>query len=314
MPPDRGLDTGDSEQWLFKQGDLLLGPVETKKLIELLYEGELDADTQVAPHGPVGAGAYRRLGELDAFRVHLAKAQAKQRVESQTVELRVRERKGRLLKVSVVGALGLALVLGGGRLAWWLALHRPWETQVQLPQPFIAEDDDLPTIKLASARAADEEFAYPEGPGATAAPGERARPAKPLEVKKPKEPVAAAPGTAVASLGTKRPKPTDDDVAVVQQWDQDAINSVVRQNKKTLHGCLSEEAQKHTAGWSAKIPIEFTIGNDGRVAKLWIDNPDFKSDGSELHKCMLATLRKWQFPRYEGEQANVSLSFSVGAR
>ncbi len=313
MPPDRATGHGDGEQWLFKQDELLLGPVPTAKLIELLYAGDIDASTPVAPHGADGAPGFRRLSELEAFRVHLAKAAAKHRVEAQSVEIKDRARRMRLVKVVAIGTRGLALVLGGGRFAWWLAIHRPWETQLQLPQPVIAEDDDLPVITLASSRRGDEEVAYPDSaPAGTAAPQERTKPRTSLEAKAPKPP--KVPGKAVASASTTSRPPDGDDVAVVQQWDQDAINSVVKGNKKTLHACLNAEAQRQKAGWSAKIPIEFTIGNDGRVAKLWIDNPDYKRDSTELYKCMLQTLRRWEFPKYSGEQANVSLSFTVGAR
>lgn len=314
MPPDRANGPGDGEQWLFKQDGLLLGPVPTAKLIELLNSGEIDGQTPVAPFGTGGSPAYRPLAQIDGFRVHLAKAQARQRVEAQSLEQRERARKNRLIKVGAIGALGLALVLGGGRLAWWLAIHRPWETQLELPQPVIAEDDDLPVITLASLRS-DDEFDYPDtAPTDSPAPGKRA--VARAETKRPSTP--AAPGrkglTNTRPSPKRTPAPLGDDVAIVQQWDQDAINSVVRANKKTLHACLNAEAQRQRAGWSARIPIEFTIGNDGRVSKLWIDNPDYKRDTTELYKCMFQTLRRWKFPKYAGEQANVSLSFTVGAR
>jgi len=100
----------------------------------------------------------------------------------------------------------------------------------------------------------------------------------------------------------------------VQQWDQEAINAVVKANKATLHPCLSAEAKRQKSGWEIRVPIEFTIGNDGRISKLWIDNPDYKSESSELFKCMYGELKKWKFAAYQGEQANVALAFRIQSR
>ena len=59
-----------------------------------------------------------------------------------------------------------------------------------------------------------------------------------------------------------------------------------------------------------KIPIEFVIGNNGKVTKVWVDHPDYKS--GPLPECLLRALQQWPFKNYEGEQANVSLSFNIG--
>jgi len=88
-----------------------------------------------------------------------------------------------------------------------------------------------------------------------------------------------------------------------------AINSVVASRQKSLYPCVAGEAGKHP-GLSTKIPIEFVIGNDGRVAKVWVDHSLFK-DGP-LAECLLKELQKWPFKAYEGERATVGLSFRVG--
>ena len=91
--------------------------------------------------------------------------------------------------------------------------------------------------------------------------------------------------------------------------DQGAINAVVASKQKTLHKCLQIVARAKP-GERTRIPIEFVIGNEGRVAQLWIDHPDFKT--GELHACMLGELKKWPFKSYSGEQATENLAFNVG--
>ncbi|HCF59528.1 MAG TPA: hypothetical protein DFS52_16235 [Myxococcales bacterium] len=293
-------------QWLYKQHDLLLGPVSFEQLVEMLYAGELDASTPISPHG--GSPSFEQLGRHEAFQVHLAKAQAKLRVEAQHAQQKKSRRRRDVVRIAVGGVIGLALVFAGGRLATWLAIHQPWEDRIQLPEPVIT--DELPVISLASERGdEEEELAYP---GAVS-PGKKppsgaiaARPPRP-----PKRPSASAPALDRAPTAAE---PDPDGLVSMQRWDQDAINRVVKAKKSTLHRCLTAEAKRQRAGWSARVPIEFTIGNNGRITKLWIDSPDFKSEASELYRCMLEELRQWRFPSYDGEQANVSLTFQIQAR
>lgn len=309
MPPVAGLA---ANRWLYKQADVLLGPIEQDQLIELLFSGEVDGKTPAAIHG--GDLVFKPLGDLEVFRVHVAKAEAKHRVEAQSAARDREERNRSLARVLATVVALCAALFGAGRIAYWLAIHRPWERSIQLPEPVIT--DELPQIKLASARAGDEELTYPDSRSGSAV-AQAARPSSGRAHDKQAAPRPAAPrpsgGQGAAGAPVAR-APDSEEVQSLQLWDQDAINAVVRANKGSLHPCLAAEARRQSGSWSARIPIEFTIGNDGHVTKLWIDNPDYKGDGSELHKCMLAELRRWRFPAYGGEQANVSLAFSIKGR
>ena len=55
---------------------------------------------------------------------------------------------------------------------------------------------------------------------------------------------------------------------------------------------------------------EFVVGNDGRVTKLWVDHPTYKT--GPLADCLLKELQKWPFHPYAGQQAVVGLSFRIG--
>jgi hypothetical protein len=299
-----GSNAGRGEgSWLFKQGDLLMGPVSFQKLVHMLLEGEVDENTRVAPQS--GDRQFRPVREVEAFKVHLAKAQARRRVEAQSCERDRRARSRRTIKLSVLSVVMLAALFGGGRLAFWLAIHRPWEKQIQIPEPTIT--DEMPSIKLASARAEEEELVYPDAKGLSGS-------AKTKHPRSDKRPGRGAIAGAQSGLGSKQAGGGEDDVQSLQLWDQEAINAVLRANKANLHPCLAQEAKRQRGDWEARVPIEFTIGNEGRITKLWIDNPEYKDEGSELHKCMMAELRKWRFPAYAGEQANVSLAFQIKAR
>jgi hypothetical protein len=87
------------------------------------------------------------------------------------------------------------------------------------------------------------------------------------------------------------------------------IQEVVARRQGSLAPCLREEARR-SPEWAGEIPIEFAVGNDGRVAALWIDEPRFKS--GELRECLLRRLAEWEFDRFPGQRPVVSLAFRIG--
>jgi outer membrane biosynthesis protein TonB len=92
-------------------------------------------------------------------------------------------------------------------------------------------------------------------------------------------------------------------------WNEANIQAVIGREQRTLAPCLREEAQR-SPDWVGRIPIEFAIGNDGRVARLWIDEPRFKS--GRLQECLLGALRRWRFEPFPGQQPNVTMTLGIG--
>jgi hypothetical protein len=86
---------------------------------------------------------------------------------------------------------------------------------------------------------------------------------------------------------------------------------VVAQQQRTLHRCFKEEMERRP-GFSARVPMEFTIGNEGRVVQLWVDHPQLKR--GPLYDCLLGELRRWPFKPFQGERPSVNLSFNIGPR
>jgi hypothetical protein len=120
-------------------------------------------------------------------------------------------------------------------------------------------------------------------------------------------------GTRVAGLGTRpgagAPENDPDDVSVEAKFDRGSIQTVISQRQRSLYPCFAEEARR-SPGLTERIPIEFVIGNDGQVKKLWVDHPRF-AEGA-LQECLLKELQRWPFRPYEGQQATVGLSFTIG--
>ncbi len=298
---------GSEEPWLYRQGDLVLGPITGQQLVEKLYTGELTADTHVAPPG---ARNFVRVGDLEPFKVHVARALAKARVDAELRAEQQRLARKRLIVGSVAAVVVMGLAVGAWQVARWAAVHGPGGSG--------EDDEDIsvepPIIALAQARPEEEELiAYPtssgRGPDKPSAGTDRPKP--------PGTTAATPPASAVASRTPDKKPPTSrpsspaepDGLQMGVEFDQSAINRVVASNQRSLNRCFVEETQRRP-GFAAKVPIEFVIGNDGRVSKLWVDHPQLKQ--GPLHGCLLQELQKWPFKPYKGSLASVGLVFSVG--
>ncbi|WP_233261248.1 AgmX/PglI C-terminal domain-containing protein [Vitiosangium sp. GDMCC 1.1324] len=297
-------------QWLYRQGDLVLGPLTGHQVVEKLYTGELTGETEVSASGPSG---FRKLKSLDAFQLHASKAAVKLKVEAEARALQARRTRARLIASGVA-----AVVLGGlGVGAWQIARY----SAVYLPGVDSGELDikmDPPVITTAKRSVPEELFDYPGEPKRTPAP-----PVKPPETATPDK--TEKPPEKVASLTQKpdrRPaggggRPagkvsTDaDGLSTEVNYDQASINRVVKQYQNSLHRCFKEEAERRP-GFAAKVPLEFTIGNDGKVAQLWVDHPQLKK--GPLFDCLLVEMKKWPFKPYTGERATVNLAFTIGKK
>jgi hypothetical protein len=297
-----GVDLGTSGgDWLFRQGELVLGPVPASQIVEKLYSGDLDARSEVSR---MGAGQFRRIGEVDFFKVHLAKAQAKQRVDTLATMEAQRSRTGRNVRIGLVATIALIFAVGTAAAARYLAIHKPWKDADELAYADLISVEP-PTISRAKVHAEDEELIdYPGStPGKPPSSGSKIPPSG---IKPPPSGNKPPAGTKPGKLNGAGDEP---DGLQMAKFDQEAINSVVASRQKTLFPCLVAEAQKKP-GLAAKIPIEFVIGNDGRVNKVWVDHPAFKE--GTLPECLLRELQKWPFKSYEGERATVGLSFKIG--
>jgi hypothetical protein len=271
-------------EWLFKSEGQVFGPVPEAQLLELLYQGRVGAATEVAGDD----GRWCPLARIPGFLVHVKKAEAHQRVSAEVTGARkLAQRRSTLRSTAALAGIA-ALVLLAASGAWLLATKRPWERRSALLADF-GEGIVLGSVQVGAGRAdRQDEVAVPEvpEPGAATARPKRAGPAR-------------ARANGVAEGGD----------LVLAQYDPRRIQDVVARQQSSLAPCLRAEAQR-SPDFSGNIPIEFAVGNDGRVTQLWIDEPIFKS--GPLRDCILDKLRAWAFDPFPGERPIVSLAFKIG--
>ena len=276
-------------EWLFRRDGQVFGPVDSRGVAAMLYRGDLDPRTPVS----AGDGAWRPVGEVPIFLVHAKRAVAAIQVEREVTGARaLRDRRRRRRTAALVVALVL-LVLGAAGGGFLLARRR------NAPSPLL--EDFGAGIGIASAarvgvssRAApaeDEVEVQLDAPERNAPAPRRERPAR-----------APAPGGRAAGAVAGGD-------LVLTQFDERKIQAVVAREQRSLVPCFREEASR-SPEFQGDVPIEFAIGNDGRVAALWIDEPRLRA--GPLHDCLQRALAGWRFDPFPGQRPTVSLAFRIG--
>jgi hypothetical protein len=285
---DPALEGGE---WLFRRAGEVFGPIDSRAIAAMLYRGDLDPATPVS----CGDGAWRPVGEVPIFLLHARKAVAALRVEREVTGARLlRARKGRRKALLAAAA---ALVLVAGAVGGAFILARGGAETSPLLEDFGAG------IRIASAARVGVSHREPEEDEIevplddTPAPSRKDR--VPPRRDRPGGPAAAGAPSGQVGGGE----------LVAAEFDPRKIQAVVAREQRTLVPCFREEAAR-SPDFRGDLPIEFAIGNDGRVATLWIDDPRFRNGA--LKECLTRALAAWRFDPFPGQRPTVSLAFGVG--
>ena len=265
--------------WMFKQNGMVFGPVSARIVLEKLYSGEITADTEVSREEEE---RFRSLREVAFFTLHLAKAQAKLKVEGEENTMLAGARRGRRTRIFASATLAVAVIGTTAGGAYWFVERRQHQIEKEVDDiPITPNPPELQAVTRVASR--DIDVKLPSGP--TAGTGRHP--------------------------GRHGPVPTPsaaNDVSTPQYDKSSIVGAEVRQ-KGTLIPCIRAELRR-TPDFRGDVKFSVAIGNDGHVAKLWMDDARFK-DGP-LQSCFQATMEKWHFASFEGERANLSDSFHVG--
>jgi len=292
--PSRDLDDPRLEggEWLFRRGGQVFGPVDSRALAAMLYRGELDPSSPIS----TGDGVWRPVVEVPIFLVHARKAAAAHQVEREVTGARLlRERSHRRRTMALAAGAVLLVVAAGG--AAFLAASRGPETSPLL-------EDFGAGIGLASAARV--------GTGPRAAAADELVDV-PMDAPRGAAPVRRTPASATARAPGDAGRPEGDveggDLVAAPRYDAAKIQAVVAREQRTLAACFRAEAER-SPDFRGDVPLEFAVGNDGRVAALWIDEPRFREGA--LRDCLQGALARWRFDAFPGQRPTVSLAFRIG--
>jgi hypothetical protein len=299
-------------EWLFKQNDMVLGPVSAQVLLERIKQGELGTETPIARDGQ----PFAPLGRIAAFREAHQAATERQKREAEERAHQAAVRRARTLRVVILAVIVLVPAAGGAVAGRTVMIERPWDDTpkwmakvpplVDLPQR--AAEAKTPEPKLASLTPSAPE---PEEPEAD----EPDRPDRPDQPRKGKpkrgrdEPKKSDGRSDPKKEESAPPEPEQKGPLPEQITNEQAIaplkNAAV---KDALKGCFKAELDSNP-DVPAEIRLSYTVTEDGRAANVNLDNRELR--GRPVVECVRKALAIARWPRFTGERKNVSVPFTL---
>lgn len=316
---DSGFDAGATEtqladgdpsqgDWLFKQDDLVLGPVTAAVLVDKIKKGELSADTPIARDGQ----PFRPMKLLPLFREAWMAAEEERRLAAFEKAHQGAVARARVLRVVVVLVLFAAPFAAAAAGARALMVARPWDDTsdwiarvpplVDLPQkpPELKRDPVVdPGVDRKGPVVADNSDDDDDD-------DDQPRDPKKPRVKKPRK----------DTKDTKAVKGADD---VKKDGDgggpvpESLTNSEAIAPLKGAQGqmktCFKAEMESNP-DMPAQVVLSYTITEEGKAINVNLDARELR--GRPVIACVQKAISGLKWPRFSGERKNVSVPFKLG--
>ncbi len=318
-PNTNSSDDATQGEWLFKQDDLVLGPVSAIVLVERIKKGDLGADTPVARDGQ----PFRPMKLVRLFRDAWAATEEERRLAAEEKAYQSAVTRTRLLRVLVV--LGLFAVPFGAAAAGARALMiaRPWDDSamwiakvpplVDLPQkPVEPKKDPPPTTVAQNDPPADDTEDDDDAPDAK-------DPSKPKKPKKPKDKKDDGKGDAKSDpkddpkTDTKTDDKKDPDVKATGKLPETLTNAEAIAPLKGAQGamkaCFKAEMESNP-DMPAQVVLSYTVTEDGKATNIALDARELR--GRPVVACVQKAIGALSWPKFSGERKNVSVPFKLG--
>jgi hypothetical protein len=310
---DGGLDAAEGE-WLFKQGDLLLGPVTAAVLIDKIKKDELHGDTPLARDGQ----PFKPMGSIRVFRDVVAARADEKRFAAEERAHRSAVSRTRVLRAIVIVVLFAAPAAASVFGARKVVLARPWDDTpkwllrvpplVDLPQrpPEVRPATPTPTTP------ADVVASNTPDPVDATAPGGAA--AKKPVVGAAKTGVAgSAAATTTNAGGAIDARPATPTPAAGGALPETLTNAQAIEPLKgaqaDLKACFKAEMESNP-DVPPQIVLSYTVTEAGKAINVALDARELRD--RPVVGCVQKAITALQWPRFTGERKNVSVPFKLG--
>lgn len=307
---EENLQILSGKGWLYKQNDMLYGPVPSQVIADMINKGILNANSDVS----IEDGEWKKIKDVKEFYQFVVQYEARKRREAIEREERRAKRIGIL--VLVIKILSGMLILAIVGMAGFYGYKKFVSSRVSSKAP---ADDDMVEISGATmdewlekhpplvALGTKKIETKPEEPKVEEkAQKEATRKGKGAKDKKGAK--EAEKGTKVAKADVPQTPKGED---MPEQLTDAEIYEMIQKNISKLFICIKEEIQR-TPDLRGELLIEFVIKNDGRVADLKIEDPRFQS--GPMYDCFLKKLMMWKFRSFYGERKIVKYPFYIKSK
>ncbi|MCX7945003.1 MAG: AgmX/PglI C-terminal domain-containing protein [Deltaproteobacteria bacterium] len=308
---DENLQILSGKGWLYKQNDMLYGPVPSQVIADLINKGILNANSEIA----IEDGEWKKIKDIKHFNQFIIQYEARKRREAIEREERRQKRLGiLLLLIKITSALLIFSIIG---MAGYFGYKKFILPRKDVRSPI--EDDSVEITGVTM-----DEWLEKHPP--LVALGTRKIETKTEEAKveeklskdtikkgrtgkEKKGTKDTDKGTKVAKADIPTQKSPESDMP--EQLTDAEIYEMIQKNISKLFICIREELQR-TPDLRGEILIEFVIKNDGRIGDLKIEDPRFAS--GPMYDCFLKKLMMWKFRSFYGERKIVKYPFYIKSK
>lgn len=313
---DDGDDDATKGEWLFKQDDLVLGPVTSIVLVDKIKKGELGGDTPIARDG----AAFRPMKLVRLFREAWQAAEEEKRFAAEERAHQSAVSRTRVLRVAVVVLLMVVPAAGAAFGARQVMIARPWDdsaawvarvpSMVDLPQkpPEVKTTTTpaTPTVVATNAPAPVEEE-------------EDDKPGTPRDPNRPKKTKTAGTATAAAATNdggssSTTPTPAEPEApkntaGLPGELTNAQAVAPLKEIQSDLKGCFKAEMDSN-ADMPGAVVLSYTITEDGKAINVDLDARELR--GRPVVGCVQKAMGSVRWPKFNGERKNVSVPFKLG--
>lgn len=291
-----GVDISQSadEEWLYRAGDQLCGPVPHQSIARKLANGELALDTLVAKEG----GEFHPIVRVAAFSGAIAEAKKIERI-------RLAKKRRRIFL-----AIFLPVLIGagvGGYFAFKLhkkaqaeRVTKQLEAEAKLRQAEQAAGREVGLVALVSLGTEDtvkiRNQPPPEQPAAA-------------PTKKATRPRAATGAGAADADKAAAPEPEQSISSC--QLSQGDIFGTLKKNLGKINVCVEDEKSRDKQGnLPEALELSFVVQTSGKVVEFEIGDRFYRT--GPLKNCMTKAFNSMSFPTSNGANCPVTIPIKIG--
>jgi len=263
------VDEND-ERWLVQKDKLDYGPYSLAEIRRRIENAEFLGDHFIVDQH---TGMRRRIRDLPALRDFVREGEVRREQLRREAADREHKKQERRRLATLILLIVAVLGLGGGTVGYVLVYRKTpmTTTQIDISDKGDGLDRDLQQLIAGLQVSSSVEE------------GKRAKRRHSRLAKK-----SAAQGPDVIDLGDAS-KDGDD-----EQLSPDEINSVMRNNFRSLAGCMLD-ARRRNPGLT-KVVIDFDVHGDGNARNIRVNG----SSEDPLATCIINKMSSFRFPRYTG--------------
>jgi hypothetical protein len=300
---DEDEDDASQGEWLFKENDLVLGPVTAAVLVERIKNGELSADTPIARDGQ----PFRSMKLVRLFRDAWLLTEEEKRLAAEERAYQAAVRRAAVLRVVVVllaFAVPFAAAGVGARVVF---IKRPWDdtaTMLARVPPLIDLPQKPPEVKVAQ-KAPDPRTAPPDDAD-DADDDDDGRASDPKRPRRPKRPGTSPTNVQKTGDTVTAPPPKPDDGMVQQGLTNAQAVAPLNSIKDALKACFKAELDSNP-DMPSSVTLSYTVTEEGKAINIDLEQRELR--GRPVVGCVRKAVGGLKWPRFSGERKNISVPF-----